>query len=138
MAITFKANDALPFWLVSDGYSASEVKGAINSNCSDVAVGEPVPLNSKWDVQATSLVQLYRGDSAAVFLLGYNNTKESPGSPYVVPNPPFPPSVNMTTWVCLNLTIGESIPLLNAASSLTPSIFMLWCFLLYSFLRSIV
>lgn len=113
MKITPNANNTPSFFFISDTYSAGEVKGAITLNCTDVTASDPIPFNSTGDIQPGSVVQFYRGDSAAILLQGYDDAKESPGYPSSIPNPPFPSSVNMTTWGCLNSTIGASIPLLN-------------------------
>lgn len=116
IAITSGANDTLPFFFVSDTYSAGEVKGAITASCTDVTVSDPIPFNSTGNIQTRSVVQFYRGGSAAALLQGYDNTVGSSGSPNVVPNPPFPPGANISMWTCLNGTIGASIPLMNGAS----------------------
>lgn len=132
-----KVNGTSPFFFVSDSFSAGEVKRTILQNCSDVTIDGPIPFNSTGDLQFNSVVQLYRGDSAAILLHDYNNTVEVPGNQSLVPNPPFPASINMSTWACLNYTIGESIPLMNAAIVPSPSIATLWCFLFFSLLRMV-
>lgn len=116
MAITLAANSTTSFFFVSDMYSAGEVRAAINTTCIDVTVSDPISFNSTGNLQPGSVVQYYRGDTAAILLQGYEDAKEVPGSPNLVPNPPFPPNVNMAKWECLNSTIGESIPLMNGAS----------------------
>jgi len=118
LSISLNANHSVQFHLISDRQSATEVQRAIQLNCTDVTVKDPIPFNSTYDLRPDTVVQFYRGDSAAIILQGYDNTREIPGSPGLIPNPPFPSSVNMSTWTCLNYTVGESIPLLNAASGL--------------------
>ena len=39
--------------------------------------------------------------------------RKSPDGSNLEQNPPFPSTVNMATWACLNTTIGEKIPLMN-------------------------
>jgi len=114
MTITTKTNDSVLFFFISDSDSAMEVQGAIQGNCSDVTVGDPIPFNSTNNLQLDTVVQYYRGDSAAILLRGYDSTRESSGSPNFTS---FPPSVNMSTWGCLNYTIGESIPLMGSGLS---------------------
>lgn len=115
MTIASRANNTLPFLFVSDGYTAGEVTQDITRECADVIVSDPIPFNSTGNVRRGSVVQYYRGESAAILLQGYENAKGMPGNPNLAPNPPFPPTVNMSMWVLLNSTVGESIPLLNPA-----------------------
>lgn len=135
--ISPKASGAAPFYFVSDGYSAAGVRDAIRGNCSDVTVGAPVPFHSTGNPRPDTIVQFYRGDSAAITLERYNNTG-GPGGSGLVPNPPFPSNVNASTWACLNYTIGESIPLMNAASSFSTSTVLLGVLLFSPFLRKIL
>ena len=139
VTISPKANHNAQFLLISDKYSAAEVRTAIMANCSSVKVGDPIPFNSTGDLRSDTVVQFYRGDSAAILLQGYKNTGELPGRSDLAPNPPFPPSINMTTWACLNHTIGGAIPLMNDASSLSPPPAFLGVFILFIyFLQSIL
>lgn len=137
MAIIPNVNNMVQFRFVSDRHSATEVQTAIRTNCSDVTVKDPIPFNSTNGLRLDTVVQFYRGDSAAMLLQGYDSTGELPGSPGLVPNPPFPSSVNTNTWACLNYTIGESIPLMNAASPLSGSTAFLCIFLLLHFFREL-
>ena len=134
MTITQNVNNNVQFHFISDQYSATEVQRAIRGNCSDVTVKDIIPFRSTNNLRPDTTVQFYRGDSAAILLQGYDSTRELPGSPALVPNPPFPSSVNMKTWACLNQTIGESIPLMNAASGLPESTVLLGAFFLIPFL----
>ena len=56
---------------------------------------------------------MYRGDTAAMVLQGYDNANEQRDNPNLAPNPPFPPNVGVGVWVCMNATIGRSIPLMR-------------------------
>ena len=60
-----------------------------------------------------SVVQYYRGESAAMLLEGYDNTKELPNEPHLVQNPPFSSNVSLDAWKCFDETIGDSIPLMQ-------------------------
>ena len=76
-------------------------------------------------------VSYYRGSSVALSLVGYNNTAQvtsyTPGNPTSQVDTPFPPVVDSSFFMCVNRTLGESIPLVigsapyqaNAASSIT-------------------
>jgi hypothetical protein len=139
MTITSRANGTLPFSFVSDAFTAGEVNGTIITNCIDAIVSDPIPFNSTGNIQPRSVVQYYRGGTAAILLQGYDNSKESPSSSNPVPNPPFPPSINITSWECLNSTIGESLPLMNGGSgfphwaialcAILPILLILCCFI---------
>ena len=107
MTITPKSNVTPPFFFVSDEYSAGQVEYAINTNCSLLATAsDPIPFNSTGNIQPGNVVQLYRGDSAAILLRGYNTA-----------GPPLLQSIDTVTWTCLNLTIGESIPLVDSVNA---------------------
>jgi hypothetical protein len=110
------------FFFVSDIYTANEMYDTILTQCweSNLLFGAIIPLNSTGNIQPESVLQFYRGDSAAVLLQGYDNAKELPGSPNLVPNPPFPPNVNADAWGCLNRTIGASIPLMHGGGDMPP------------------
>lgn len=127
MNITTPGTLDLPFYFVSDLYTAGEVAAALTWNCSiaQVDISDPVPFNLTGDIQPRSVVQFYRGDSAAILLRDYDSSKEITDSPYLVPNPPFPSSVNETVWGCMNYTIGNSIPLMGV-----PHNFPDWAFTL--------
>jgi len=48
-----------------------------------------------------------------MLLQGYEDAKQSPD------DPSLPPSIDMAEWVCLNRTIGASIPLVGPGPKLT-------------------
>ena len=103
MVITPK-NSTLPLFFVSDSFTVGQVKKVLDKHntCDHVfKTGKPIRFNSTGNIRFKSVVQFYRGDSAAIVVTGY----EEPG------NPSFPLSTHMPTWECLNTTIGESIPL---------------------------
>jgi hypothetical protein len=120
MTIAPRAGNSDPFFFVSDMYSVGEVKASINASCIDMIVSDPIPFNSTGNINPGSVVQYYRGDSAAIVLRGYEDAKEMPGNLSMVPNPPFPPNINMSGWACLNSTVGGSIPLMHGGSGLPP------------------
>ena len=107
-----------PFFVVADNYTVHQIRGTLIGDCFfAVDVSAPIPFNSTGNLQLGSVVQYYRGDSAAVLLQGYENAKESPNSPNLVPNPPFPQGVSRNGWNCMNKSIGESIPLMYSGPS---------------------
>ena len=109
-----------PFFFISDLYTALETKSAIYNGCyfKDVRVSRPIPSNSTGNIKLGSVVQYYRGDSAAIVLRGYDNSKELPGRPDLIYNPPFPPNVSYDHWRCINTSIGDGIPIIHGG---TPS-----------------
>ena len=110
-----------PFFVVADSYTVGQIREIMNGSapCTSMNISDPIPFNSTGNLQLGSVVQYYRGDSAAVLLRGYENAKESPSSPNLVPNPPFPQDASLAGWNCINKTIGESIPLMYSGSSHT-------------------
>ena len=118
MKITPSVNGTISFFLVSDNFTIYETRDTINTTCGstiNASFSDPILVNSTGNIQPGNLVQFYRGDSAAMFLQGYNNTGERPGA--AVPNPPFPSGANLNAWKCFNETIGTSIPLFENKAS---------------------
>jgi hypothetical protein len=109
MTIT-QTDDTPPFFFVSDNYTVGQVRNALDENCFGLTISDPIQFNSTGNIQYGSVVQYYRGDSAAILLRGYEDAMESPN------NSPFQLTINVTTWACLNGTIGASIPLMNRSS----------------------
>ena len=107
---------ARPFFFVSDSYTVNQVSNALAESCLISNISDPIPFNLTGNMQPGNLLQYYRGDSAAILLEGYDNSKEPSDSPNLVPNPPFPLNVSVDAWSCLNQTIGASVPLMNTAS----------------------
>ena len=107
-----------PLFFVSDSLTVDKMKDAINAACGNsvhMVLSDPISFNSTGNIQKRNLVQFYRGDSAAMFLQGYNNADEKPGGP--VPNPPLPSDATVYAWNCFNETIGKSIPLFENKAS---------------------
>lgn len=106
--ITITQTDVTPpYSFVSDNYTVGQVSNTLNDNCFGLTISDPILLNSTGNIRRGSVLQYYRGDSAAILLRGYEDAQGLPG------NLPFPPSVNATTWACLNSTIASSIPLMS-------------------------
>ena len=102
-----------PFFFVSDNYTTSQVKSVIKWNCTAFSASDPISFNSTGNIQPGSVLQLYRGDTAAMILQGYDNANEQRDNPNLAPNPPFPSNVSVDAWLCMNATIGRSIPLMH-------------------------
>ena len=110
--LTTNSTPTTPFFFVSDNYTAFQVQQAVHQQCSDIIVDHPIPFNSTGNIQLGGVVQYYRGDTAAIIPQGYEDAKKLPDSPNLMPNPPFPLGTHAIAWMCLNSTIGESIPLM--------------------------
>ena len=104
------------FVFVSDNYTAGQVRNALDDSGFPFNISDLTSFNSTGNLQQEAIVQFYRGDTAAVFLLGYDNTVEPLNNPNLVPNPPFPPGMSADAWLSINETIGSSIPLMQTDS----------------------
>ena len=115
MKITVNNVDGPSFFFVSDNYTAFEIKGMIPKACLGFpdTISDPIPFNSTGNIQLGSVVQYYRGDSAAMVLQGYDDAMELPGWQDLMHNPPFPPHVSSPIWDCFNTSIGDAIPLVR-------------------------
>ena len=89
----------VPFYFVSDNYTAGQVRIALDENCAEVATSDPIRFNSTGNIRLEEVVQFYRGDTAAMLF------------PDTMPS--IPPGGDRVLWSCLNETIGASIPLMN-------------------------
>jgi hypothetical protein len=67
--------------------------------------------------QPPQIVQYYRSSSIALALDGYNNTA-SFSDDENAENSPLPSNINTDLLDCLNATIGEEAPLVDAALSM--------------------
>ena len=105
-----------PFFFVSDNYTVVQMNATINNVCAGYnvfTISTPITLNSTGNIKPESVVQFYRGDSAALLLQGYDNTEELSGHPHMIPNPPFPPEVGLDLISCIDRTVAKSIPLMD-------------------------
>ena len=102
------------FYFVSDNYTALALNETIHDACGsyNFNISSPIPFNSTGNIHFGSVVQYYRGDSAAMVLEGYDNTKKLPHKHNLKRNPPLPPDV-LDTWTCFHKAIGDSIPLMH-------------------------
>ena len=112
--------------IVADNSSVISVFQALVSNCSvtnSSDISPYYPSNNTWPVPE-QVVQYYRASSFALSLDSYNNTAAlasnapvtNTSTPKSVPVSPLPNSINNTFLVCLNTTVGASIPLVDPIS----------------------
>ena len=105
--VTRTKKPTISFVFVSDDWTVDQVKKWLEKKCDDLKIDKPTAFNSTGDVRLGSVLQYYRGDTAAILLPGYEDAKNLTG------DPPFPQSMNADTWRCVNKTIGDSIPLMD-------------------------
>ena len=121
MALT-PSNATVPpskFIFVAENQTVFQINNTVSENCTTHwTTSTPIAFNSTGNLLPESVIQYYRGESAVVLLQGYDNTKVQPNSPNLVPNPPMSSNVSAEAWECLNVTIGESIPLMQTSSGL--------------------
>ena len=112
--------------IVADNSSVISVFQALVSNCSvtnSSDISPYYPSNNTWPLPE-QVVQYYRASSFALSLDSYNNTAALASNAPVtntsttksVPVSPLPNSINNTFLVCLNTTVGASIPLVDPIS----------------------
>ena len=155
MALT-PSNATVPpskFIFVADNKTVFQINNTVSENCTTHwTTSTPIAFNSTGNLLPESVLQYYRGESAVVLLQGYDNTKEQPNSPNLVPNPPMSSNVSAEAWECLNVTIGESIPIMQRSSGLSRGtvvdlassfasaaffLLALLCYLLYGTIREL-
>jgi hypothetical protein len=134
--------------LVADYESLKATVDAISSNCSAyvnttyLSSADPTAfsITDSNVPKPEQVVQYYRASTAALTLDGYNNTgalvslsqwmanssdwdADNAGMQSVMEDAPLPDNLNQTLLGCVNVTIGESIPLVDpdsGALSLAP------------------
>ncbi|QRV84191.1 catalytic domain thiamine pyrophosphokinase [Ceratobasidium sp. AG-Ba] len=117
-------NATASFYIVGDADSVSAVMDALVSDCSVVnATGQNVDDNNP-AVHVEQAVQYYRASSFMLALSSYNNTanlaSNAPTDNNTAPPPasadtPLPAGTNTTFLNCLNTTIGDAVPIMDAA-----------------------
>ncbi|QRV98225.1 catalytic domain thiamine pyrophosphokinase [Ceratobasidium sp. AG-Ba] len=117
-------NATASFYIVGDADSVSAVMDALVSDCSVVnATGQNVDDNNP-AVHVEQAVQYYRSSSFMLALSSYNNTanlaSNAPTDNNTAPPPasadtPLPAGTNTTFLNCLNTTIGDAVPIMDAA-----------------------
>ncbi|CAK5272050.1 unnamed protein product [Mycena citricolor] len=116
---TFQSNStASTFHLIADNTTVGDLISAITSNCSSHLVTPlptgPTPLNSSGSGYAPEqVVQYYRASSVALTLDGYNNSAVFAAENSTA-DTPLPSGIDPTLLDCLNSTIGQATPLIDA------------------------
>ncbi|KIY74370.1 hypothetical protein CYLTODRAFT_484686 [Cylindrobasidium torrendii FP15055 ss-10] len=112
------------FFVVSDRDTVASLITDLSAECGDLLdksklPGSPIAYqeNNTNMPQPESTVQYYRASSVSLTLDGYNNTGalQAEGTP----DTPIPSYVNQTLLTCMNETIGEAAPLVDADSSVS-------------------
>ncbi|EUC57521.1 catalytic domain thiamin pyrophosphokinase, putative [Rhizoctonia solani AG-3 Rhs1AP] len=117
-------NATASYYIVGDADSVSAVMDALVAQCSVVnATGTAVNDNNS-TVHVEQAVQYYRASSFMLALTSYNNSANLPSNapadnntaaPPPSADTPLPAGTNTTFLNCLNETIGESVPIMDAA-----------------------
>lgn len=121
-------NTSITYRLLGDNASVTVVFDALVANCSVVnsslAITSYAPSSNMWPLPE-QIIQYYRASTFALSLDGYNNTAalpaNSPTDNNTAPWPlsqdsPLPAGLNETFLVCVNTTVGASVPLMDVAS----------------------
>ncbi|KAL0573658.1 hypothetical protein V5O48_008304, partial [Marasmius crinis-equi] len=108
------------YHIVADNSTVASLVASINSKCSsflDTTTNNAgiLPFNASL-TKPENAIQYYRASSVVLTLDGYNNSAVFSNDTNA-PDSPLPTNLNMTVLDCLNRTIGESVPLVDAATS---------------------
>ncbi|KAF8348438.1 hypothetical protein F5887DRAFT_1129407 [Amanita rubescens] len=105
------------FRIISDNQTVIDLIGTITSSCSSdlqtTNITATLYNDSAPIPQPEQVIQYYRASSIALTLDGYNNTADLTNSTSDVP---LPSNIDQNLLTCLNATIGNAAPLVNAAS----------------------
>ncbi|KAI0041889.1 hypothetical protein FA95DRAFT_1500837 [Auriscalpium vulgare] len=108
-------------YILADNATVTSLAMSITEDCSSYLGPFPAALlypdgdDGPFPEQA---VQYYRGDSAVLFVDGYNNTFAlQDGANMTQPPLPLPPTVDRMLLNCINDTIGKYVPLVTPATS---------------------
>jgi hypothetical protein len=107
------------FHLLADKSTVASLIFSIGTNCShslaEASSTSPTTFNTS-DLNAPKpeqAVEYYRASSAVLTLDGYNNTATLSNDTNT-PDAPLPTGIDTTLLICLNQTIGFSVPISNA------------------------
>ena len=128
------------FHLLADNSTVTSLIDSVAANCTlgNTTALIATPLNSSDPSQPRpeQAVQYYRASSVVLTLDGYNDTAALSNTS--MPDTPLPSWVDQSFLNCLNSTIGEAVPLVDAASplsALSPSagfLGLIWIFVFAS------
>lgn len=119
MTIPLTVDNGASFFSISDKYDLTEVQGLTQGKRSGLTVSDRIQFNPTDNLQLSAAVQSLCGGDVAALVGNCNNARELPGGQNFVSDPPSTSSINMGVWECLNYTVGESMPLVNAAPGST-------------------
>ncbi|KAK1229344.1 hypothetical protein PQX77_007599 [Marasmius sp. AFHP31] len=131
---TFVVDNSTTYHVVADNNTVASLVTTINEKCSSflttgnntlTTTTQPsmiLPYNATASnaTKPESVIQYYRASSVALALEGYNNSAVYSNNTNA-PDTPLPTTLNTTALDCLNRTIGESVPLVDASTSSSTS-----------------
>lgn len=123
VATFISSSDNTTFYIMSDNSTVAALITTIDTNCSSYLSGSssnaPVTLSSISNTslipQPAQAVQYYRSSSVVFSLDGYSNAAVLNNS--TGPSTPLPSTIDLVLLDCLNITIGESVPLISGVAS---------------------
>ena len=107
------------FHVLTDNSTLVSLIDSIRSNCTDLSSNSstaPASYNgsSATDPQPEQAIQYYRSSSVVLTLDGYNNSAALSDNENTTATP-LPSGIDTTLLDCLNSTIGDAVPLVDAA-----------------------
>ncbi|KAJ7842684.1 hypothetical protein B0H14DRAFT_3691681 [Mycena olivaceomarginata] len=121
---TFQSNSTgTIFRLVADNNTVADLMPGVTTNCTkfltamSINATIPTPFNVSL-VQPEQVVQYYRASSVALGLDGYNNSAVFAPENSTA-DTPLPSGIDTDLLGCLNATIGQAVPLVDGARSIS-------------------
>ncbi|KAI0063857.1 hypothetical protein BV25DRAFT_368207 [Artomyces pyxidatus] len=112
------------FHILADNSTVASLISTINANCSSyLSVSNSSTAPIAYDASNTTgpvpeqAIQYYRASSVALTLDGYNNSAALGGDPRATASP-LPVGIDTALLTCINVTTGESVPLVGAGMQL--------------------
>ncbi|KXN82304.1 hypothetical protein AN958_02736 [Leucoagaricus sp. SymC.cos] len=120
-AFPSSTNGNTTFRLMADGDTVTSLITDISSSCgSSISSASSIssqPYNDSGPPLPAQAVQYYRASSVVLSLDSYNNTAVYSNDTNTPPSP-LPDNIDTTLLSCLNTTIGNNVPLVDAANGL--------------------
>lgn len=116
-------NATAPYYLIGDYDSILAISDPIRSDC-NATVGSAIDYNpDQYAIPPEEFLQYYRSSSFALTLSSYwdpansvgNQPASNDSSLTTVPDAPVPPGTDLNFLGCLNTTIGNTLPVMDAA-----------------------
>ncbi|EUC57522.1 transmembrane protein, putative [Rhizoctonia solani AG-3 Rhs1AP] len=115
-------NATASYYIVGDADTVAAIMDELVDACSVVRTSGVAINETKPSIYFEQAVQFYRASSFMLVLTSYNNTADripingtEPST--AVPDTPIPPGTDMNFLNCLNITIGASIPIMDAENN---------------------